>query len=74
MIWGVYMGTNRLQCLKFMGYNSVDCIECKGHRTNRTRFTFERQGSHGNNQMQFEFPSAAWGVSLVDITATGVTR
>lgn len=28
-IWGVYMGTNRLQCLKFMGYNSVDCIECK---------------------------------------------
>ena len=30
MIWGVYMGTNRLQCLKFMGYNSVDCIDCKG--------------------------------------------
>jgi len=25
----VYMGTNRLQCLKFMSYNSVDCIECK---------------------------------------------
>ena len=30
MIWGVYMGTNRLQCLKFMSYNSVDSIECKG--------------------------------------------
>ena len=25
-------------------------------------------------QMQFELPSAAWGVSLVDITNTGVTR
>ena len=25
-------------------------------------------------QMQFEFPSAAWGISLVDITNTGVTR
>lgn len=30
MIWGVYMGTNRLQCLRFMGYTSVDCVECKG--------------------------------------------
>lgn len=29
MIWGVYMGTNRLQCLKFMGYSTVDAIECK---------------------------------------------
>ena len=25
-------------------------------------------------QMQFELPSAVWGVSLVDITCTGVTR
>ena len=30
MIWGVYMGTNRLTCVKFMSYTSVDCIECKG--------------------------------------------
>ena len=29
MIWGVYMGTNRLQCLRFMSYTSVDCIDCK---------------------------------------------
>jgi len=28
MIWGIYMGTNRLKCVKFMGYDSVDCIEC----------------------------------------------
>ncbi len=30
MIWGVYMGTNRLTCVKFMSYTSVDCIECAG--------------------------------------------
>lgn len=30
LIWGVYMGTNRLKCLNFMGYTSVDAIECKG--------------------------------------------
>ena len=29
MIWGVYMGTNRLTCLRFMSYTSVDAIECK---------------------------------------------
>lgn len=28
-IWGVYMGTNRLQCLKFMSYDTADAIECK---------------------------------------------
>lgn len=27
-----------------------------------------------STQAQFEFPSAVWGISLVDITATGVTR
>ncbi len=25
-------------------------------------------------QMQYDFPSSVWGISLVDITATGVTR
>ena len=29
MIWGIYIGTNRYRCLKFMGDKSVDCIECK---------------------------------------------
>lgn len=32
-IWGVYMGTNRLQCLKFMGYTSVDAIECSNQNS-----------------------------------------
>lgn len=26
MIWALKMGTNRLQALKFMGYESVDCV------------------------------------------------
>ena len=26
MIWGVYMGTNRLQCLKFMGYIGLQIV------------------------------------------------
>ena len=29
LIWGLYMVTNRLTCLNFMSYNTVDAIECK---------------------------------------------
>lgn len=32
MIWGVYQGTNRLKCLSFMGYDSVDCLVFKGQK------------------------------------------
>ena len=45
------MGTNRLQCLNFMGYTSVDCIECKGQAelVELGLYLREQDPLHGNS-------------------------